>query len=95
MLRRLNLEPGILSFVVSDESKKDPLPFTSLDDLLVRYDFSTVKVALVASLEGKLEGWDQVQKAGLTGLMRAVLDVGAKCPSNKVLHLECQVRTLG
>lgn len=69
---------------------------TTLDDLLKGYDFAKVKVVLVASLAGKYEGWYRAQEMGHLGLMRAVLSVGARCPGDKRLHLECQVcRVMG
>ena len=57
----------------------------------MRWDWSKVKVKLVASIAGKHDGWEQVLKIGHLALMRAIQDLGAQPPKGKQLVLECQV----
>ncbi|KAF8305783.1 hypothetical protein DL93DRAFT_2089276 [Clavulina sp. PMI_390] len=64
------------------------LPTTSITALLSLFDFSRVKVALVASIPGKYDGWPAVMSVGHTGLMSTVNDLGMKVPKGSELSLD-------
>ena len=57
----------------------------------MRWDWSKVKVKLVASIAGKHDGWEQVIKTGHPALMGALQELGAQPLKGKQLVLECQV----
>ncbi|KAI5120005.1 hypothetical protein M0805_008466 [Coniferiporia weirii] len=71
------------------------LPIEAISELRMRWDWSKVQVKLVASLAGKHEGWDQVERTGHPALMKAIQDLGARTPKNKELVLECQGSSIG
>ena len=89
MLRSMNAEAGIK--ILCDENIiRLPTKFSTLGNILDRYDFSKVKVALVSSIPGKYKGVE-MQTVGHTGLMRALRNIGARCHPDKQIALECQV----
>ncbi|KAF8305772.1 phospholipase D/nuclease [Clavulina sp. PMI_390] len=93
MLRGMNVEGGIKT-LVDDRVLHLPTKSSSLETLLERYDFSKVKVALVCSLPGKFKR-AEMQTVGHTGLMRALRNVGARCPADQQIALECQGSSIG
>lgn len=79
--------PAALLSLSSVGAARSPSSHT-IASLLECYDFSTVEVALVASIPGKHDGWPAVQKLGHTGLMSAVNDINRKCPLGCTLDIE-------
>jgi tyrosyl-DNA phosphodiesterase-1 len=88
-----NIPAALLS--LSSISAARPLSSHTVSSLLGCYDFSTVEVALVASIPGKHDGWPAAQKVGHTGLMSAVNDINAKCPPGCSLNIEYLVGSGG
>lgn len=69
------------------------VPFTSLNEIADRWDFSTVTVKLIASLAGKREGWDELDSSGIGRLGKVLREEGWIAPAGKELTaLEAQVR---
>ena len=60
----------------------------------MKWDFSKVKVGLIASLAKKHKGQSKVIQTGHTGLMKALQDMGLRTPPGKELQLECQASTI-
>lgn len=54
-----------------------------------------MKAKLVASLPGKHEGWDKVERTGHPALMTAVRGLDARPPNGQELVLECQGSSIG
>jgi len=71
------------------------LPLASLTELRMRWDWSKVKVKLVASLAGKHEGWEEVTRTGHPALMKAIQDLDARAGNGRSLSLECQGSSIG
>ena len=69
------------------------LPLQSIPDLRKLWDWSLVKVHLIASLHGKHEGWPAVLQVGHPRLMKAVRNMGLAVDreSGKEVEVECQV----
>ncbi|KIP12180.1 hypothetical protein PHLGIDRAFT_124343 [Phlebiopsis gigantea 11061_1 CR5-6] len=88
VLRAVNVVPALLTLI---RNGHENLPLRRIEDLRSRWDFSKVKVALVASLAGKHEGWPKVILTGHTGLMKALQDMNLRPPAGKELQLECQL----
>ncbi|KAF8810438.1 phospholipase D/nuclease [Phlegmacium glaucopus] len=59
------------------------LPLKSIDELGQKWDWSNVKVQLVASIAGKHEGWPRVIQAGHPHLMMAVRKLGMRTGTTK------------
>ena len=79
--------------ILTSDSQHPNLPLQSINDLRCKWDFSRVKVHLVASLSGKHEQWPNVIQTGHPRLMKVIRDIGARAGPSKELHLECQVST--
>ncbi|KAF8330786.1 tyrosyl-DNA phosphodiesterase-domain-containing protein [Cantharellus anzutake] len=90
-LKRMNVEAGMKAAVSSGVIR---LPKCSIEAVLNRYDFSKVKIRLVASLPGTFTG-QEMQTVGHTGLMRALRTIGARTPPGKDLSLEYQGSSIG
>jgi len=91
VLQSVNVKAALASHIMSGSA----LPISSLSDLGAKWDWTRVKAQLVPSIAGKHEEWPSVVKVGHTGLMMAVRNVGAVCPKNKILKLECQGSSIG
>lgn len=89
MLKGMNAEAGV-KILLDENIIQLPTKSSGLGNILARYDFSGVKVALVSSIPGKYKG-TEMQMVGHTGLMRALRDIGARCHPDKQVALECQV----
>lgn len=87
MLIQMNAEAGTKSLVDSGLISSND---HRIKDILARYDFSRVRVGLAASRPGNHTGVE-LQRVGHTGLMRVLRSIGARCPPEKQLSLECQV----
>ncbi|KAL5520516.1 hypothetical protein ACEPAG_9740 [Sanghuangporus baumii] len=92
VLHTLNV-PAALTKLLDDE--RFELPIEALSELRMRWDWSKVRVKLVASIAGRHEGWEQVSKTGHPALMKAVQDLNARPPKGKQLVLECQGSSVG
>ncbi|KAH9911780.1 phospholipase D/nuclease [Epithele typhae] len=92
VLHGVNVAPALVNLLRNDHPN---LPLQRLEELRTHWDFSKVKVALIASIAGKHEGWPNVIQQGHTGLMKSVMDKGVKTPANKELMLECQGSSIG
>lgn len=69
------------------------LPFATVDELADKWDFSAVAVRLVASLQGKREGWKEIESSGVGRLGKVLREEGWVAPKGKRLNaLEAQVR---
>ncbi|KLO16637.1 phospholipase D/nuclease [Schizopora paradoxa] len=71
------------------------LPIKSVIELRMRWDWSKVKVKLVASLAGKHEGWEEVGRTGHPALMKAIQELDARANKGRSLTLECQGSSIG
>ncbi|OCB86080.1 phospholipase D/nuclease [Sanghuangporus baumii] len=87
VLHTLNV-PAALTKLLDDESFE--LPIEALSELRMRWDWSKVRVKLVASIAGRHEGWEHVSKTGHPALMKAVQELDARPSKRKQLVLECQ-----
>lgn len=56
---------------------------------------SKVTAKLVPSFVGRHEGWPTLIRVGHTALLKALRDLGADCPPNMKLTLECQGSSIG
>ncbi|KAL5498179.1 hypothetical protein ACEPAH_2309 [Sanghuangporus vaninii] len=92
VLYTLNV-PAALTKLLDDESFE--LPIEALSELRMRWDWSKVRVKLVASIAGRHEGWEQVSRTGHPALMKAVQELDARPPKGKQLVLECQGSSVG
>lgn len=89
MLTKMHTEAGI-QLLLKEGLISTPSGKPDIGSILAQYDFSRVKVALVCSIPGKFQN-KEMQTVGHTGLMRALRNIGARCPDDKNLSLECQV----
>ncbi|KIO27808.1 hypothetical protein M407DRAFT_72614 [Tulasnella calospora MUT 4182] len=92
VLTKLNFAPALQSHLKGDHPQ---LPFRSITELRTRWDWSKVTVKLVVSMAGKYEGVREVAKSGHTNLNKAIRELGAICPEEKELALECQGSSIG
>ncbi|KAL5525069.1 hypothetical protein ACEPAF_8938 [Sanghuangporus sanghuang] len=92
VLHTLNV-PAALTKLLDDESFE--LPIEALSELRMRWDWSKVRVKLVASIAGRHEGWEHVSKTGHPALMKAVQELDARPSKGKQLVLECQGSSVG
>ncbi|KAI0076842.1 phospholipase D/nuclease [Panus rudis PR-1116 ss-1] len=92
VLRAVNVQPALITLA---KNGHESLPIIRPEDLRSKWDFSKVKVQLVASLSGRFESWPNVIRLGHTGLMKAIRDIGARTPSGKKLIIECQGSSIG
>ncbi|KZT19086.1 phospholipase D/nuclease [Neolentinus lepideus HHB14362 ss-1] len=92
VLKALNVRAALDNMLKTDHPN---LPIKSIQDIRCKWDFSQVKVTLVASLAGKHEGWPSVILTGHMGLMRALRDLGMRAPKDKEVVLECQGSSVG
>ncbi|KAF6750434.1 tyrosyl-DNA phosphodiesterase-domain-containing protein [Ephemerocybe angulata] len=95
MLHSINVSPALKTMINDNHPN---LPIKHVDELRQRWDWSLVKVHLIASIAGKHEGWPTVIKTGHPALMMAVRKMGmrtGKGPRAKTLTLECQGSSLG
>ncbi|EPQ56055.1 phospholipase D/nuclease [Gloeophyllum trabeum ATCC 11539] len=92
VLKALNVRAALDNMLKTDHPN---LPVKSIQDIRCRWDFSKVKVKLVASLAGKHEGWPSLILTGHTGLMKALRDLGLHAPKDKDVVLECQGSSIG
>lgn len=73
-------------------SQHPSLPIKSISDIATHWDWSKVKVHLVASLNGRHEGWKAALAVGHTRLRTVVRKLQPPLPpKGKELRLECQV----
>ncbi|KDR78204.1 hypothetical protein GALMADRAFT_245252 [Galerina marginata CBS 339.88] len=95
MLHAINVRPALVA-MISDNHPD--LPLKSIDELRQKWDWSIVKVQLVASIAGKHEGWPRVVQTGHPRLMSVVRKLGMRtgtAKSAKEVVLECQGSSLG
>ncbi|THH07200.1 hypothetical protein EW145_g3542, partial [Phellinidium pouzarii] len=92
VLHSLNVPAALTKFIDGDFAN---MPIEALSELGMRWDWTKVRVKLVASLAGKHEGWDEVERTGHPALMKAVQELGAETPKGKELVLECQGSSIG
>ncbi|KAL1748877.1 tyrosyl-DNA phosphodiesterase-domain-containing protein [Schizophyllum fasciatum] len=92
VLEALNIAPALQAMIIQDHPN---LPLQSIKDLRRNWDWSMVKVHLVASLHGKYEGWPAVLQTGHPRLMKAVRNMGLAVGDGKVLEVECQGSSIG
>ncbi|KAJ7498156.1 tyrosyl-DNA phosphodiesterase-domain-containing protein [Mycena galericulata] len=90
VLKATNVEPALENL-----KQRNELPLNSIDDLSKKWDWSNVKVELVASIAGKWEGWKQVKSTGHPRLMRAVETLGLVPTGSQKLVVECQGSSIG
>ncbi|KAF8991300.1 phospholipase D nuclease [Cyathus striatus] len=95
MLNSINVRPALSTMIMDNHPD---LPIKSIEELRSKWDWSKVKVHLVASIAGKHEGWPAVVRAGHPRLMMAIRKMGMRTgagKSKKDLVLECQGSSLG
>ncbi|KAL1677634.1 tyrosyl-DNA phosphodiesterase-domain-containing protein [Schizophyllum commune] len=94
VLEALNIRPALQAMIMQDHPN---LPLQSIPDLRRLWDWSLVKVHLVASLHGKHEGWPAVLQVGHPRLMKAVRNMGLAVDreSGKEVEVECQGSSIG
>ncbi|KAL1690371.1 hypothetical protein GGG16DRAFT_92394 [Schizophyllum commune] len=94
VLEALNIRPALQAMIMQDHPN---LPLQSIQDLRRLWDWSLVKVHLVASLHGKHEGWPAVLQVGHPRLMKAVRNMGLAVDreSGKEVEVECQGSSIG
>ncbi|KAG9050325.1 hypothetical protein FS837_006197 [Tulasnella sp. UAMH 9824] len=92
VLSKLNFAPALQSHLKGDHPH---LPLRSITELRSRWDWSKVTVRLVVSMAGKYEGVLEVAKSGHINLANAIREMGAICPEEKELALECQGSSIG
>ncbi|KAJ7498142.1 tyrosyl-DNA phosphodiesterase-domain-containing protein [Mycena galericulata] len=90
VLKATNVEPALENL-----KQRNELPLNSIDDLSKKWDWSNVKVELVASIAGKWEGWKQVKSTGHPRLMRAIETLGLVPTGSQKLVVECQGSSIG
>ncbi|KAG8970149.1 hypothetical protein FRC03_011167 [Tulasnella sp. 419] len=98
VLKALNVSPALRSVLSQSPhaASNNDCPLQTLDDLSSLWDWSRVKVRLVISLAGRWEGWKSIEQFGGHGsLSKAIREIGAVCPSDKELVLECQGSSIG
>ncbi|KAF8064419.1 tyrosyl-DNA phosphodiesterase-domain-containing protein [Lyophyllum atratum] len=95
VLHALNVQPALKTMI--NDNHPD-LPLTSIEELRMLWDWSSVNVHLVASLAGKHEGWPSVVKTGHPRIMQLVRNMGlrtGKGRGSKDITLECQGSSIG
>ncbi|EJD04669.1 phospholipase D/nuclease [Fomitiporia mediterranea MF3/22] len=92
VLHKLNVPAALTKLL---DGNFPELPIEALSELRMRWDWSKVKVKLVASLAGKYEGWDEVERTGHPALAKAIQELGVTPPKGKELVLECQGSSIG
>ncbi|KDQ55780.1 hypothetical protein JAAARDRAFT_159157 [Jaapia argillacea MUCL 33604] len=92
VLKALNVRSALDIMIRTDHPN---IPFKSISDLRRLWDFSKVKVKLVASIAGKHEGWPNVIHTGHTALMKAVRDLGVRAGKEREVIVECQGSSIG
>ncbi|TEB20188.1 phospholipase D/nuclease [Coprinellus micaceus] len=95
MLHSINVAPALKAMINDNHPN---LPIKLIDELRQRWDWSQVRVHLVASIAGKHEGWPSVVKVGHPRLMMVVRKMGMRTTRGskaKILTLECQGSSLG
>ncbi|PPQ68438.1 hypothetical protein CVT25_007831 [Psilocybe cyanescens] len=94
-LYAVNVKPALAAMI---RDNHPDLPLKSIDELRQKWDWSSVKAHLVASIAGKHEGWPLVIQYGHPRLMFVVRKLGMRtgaAKSTKNLILECQGSSLG
>jgi hypothetical protein len=71
------------------------LPIEAPHDLRMHWDWSKVTAKLVASIAGKHEGWDVVNRSGHPALAIALNELNAKPGKDRDVVLECQGSSIG
>ncbi|TDL27098.1 phospholipase D/nuclease [Rickenella mellea] len=92
VLHALNVPAALTSHLNGDHPR---LPMKFIGELRTKWDWSKVKVQLVASIAGRHEGWPEVIRTGHTALMKAVRDVNARAGRDREVVLECQGSSIG
>ncbi|KAI5897696.1 phospholipase D/nuclease [Schizophyllum commune H4-8] len=93
VLEALNIRPAQLE--TNTIPQHPNLPLQSISDLRRLWDWSLVKVHLVASLHGKYEGWPSVLQVGHPRLMKAVRNMGLAVDKEREVEVECQGSSIG
>jgi hypothetical protein len=83
----MNAEAGFKT-LRDDNIIQLPSNSSALSNILARYEFP--KAVLVSRIPGKYKG-AEMQTVGHTRLMRALRNIGARCPPDQQIPLECQV----
>ncbi|TRM65778.1 tyrosyl-DNA phosphodiesterase-domain-containing protein [Schizophyllum amplum] len=94
VLEALNIKAALQAMIVQDHPN---LALQSLADLRRLWDWSQVKVHLVASLAGKHEGWPAVLQTGHPRLMKVVRNMGlaVEARDGREVEVECQGSSIG
>ncbi|KAF5314322.1 hypothetical protein D9619_011921 [Psilocybe cf. subviscida] len=95
LLNAVNVKPALAAMIYDNHPN---LPIQSIEDLRLKWDWSNVKVHLVASFAGKHEGWPRVIQTGHPRLMTVVRKMGMRTGTDaksKKLVLECQGSSIG
>ncbi|KAF4611889.1 hypothetical protein D9613_003755 [Agrocybe pediades] len=98
MLDKINVKPALAAMIKDNVNSLAYLPLKSIEELRQKWDWTNVKVHLVASIAGKHEGWDKVIQTGHPRLLAAVRKMGmrtGRSQSAKDVVLECQGSSLG
>ncbi|EKM76167.1 hypothetical protein AGABI1DRAFT_45345 [Agaricus bisporus var. burnettii JB137-S8] len=94
VLHAVNVAPALRTMLPDHPN----IPLRTIEDLRMRWDWSKVKVHLVASIAGKHEGWPSIVKTGHPRLMMAIRTMGLR-PSRGLgkgnMIIECQGSSLG
>uniref|UniRef100_A0A8H7XX75 Phospholipase D/nuclease n=1 Tax=Psilocybe cubensis TaxID=181762 RepID=A0A8H7XX75_PSICU len=94
-LHAVNVKPALAAMI---RDNHPDLPLKSIDELRQKWDWSSVKAHLVASIAGKHEGWPHVIQYGHPRLMFVVRKMGMRtgtAKSAKNLAIECQGSSIG
>ncbi|KIK61610.1 hypothetical protein GYMLUDRAFT_42622 [Collybiopsis luxurians FD-317 M1] len=92
VLDGVNVKPALNIMLMQGHAN---LPIQSTEDLCAVFDWSRVKVHLIPSFAGTIEGWSKVLQTGHTRLMKAVRTMGMRAGNGKNLELEYQGSSLG
>ncbi|THU84141.1 phospholipase D/nuclease [Dendrothele bispora CBS 962.96] len=75
VLDGVNVKPALDKMIMQGHPN---LPLTNTSDLCTNWDWSRVKVALIPSIAGKYEGWNNVLGNGHPRLMKAIRNMGCR-----------------
>ncbi|GLB44401.1 putative tyrosyl-DNA phosphodiesterase [Lyophyllum shimeji] len=95
VLHSLNVQAALRTMIIDNHPD---LPLKSIEELRTLWDWSNVKVHLVASLAGRHEGWPNVIKTGHPRIMQVVRAMGLRTGKGmgaKELVVECQGSSIG
>ncbi|THU94058.1 phospholipase D/nuclease [Dendrothele bispora CBS 962.96] len=75
VLDGVNVKPALDKMIMQGHPN---LPLTNTSDLCTNWDWSRVKVALIPSIAGRYEGWNNVLGNGHPRLMKAIRNMGCR-----------------